>query len=262
MKLLVLLAACAFIEANYIEHHFDNSTSNDRIVGAGDIDISNTPWQVSIHNASKYHCGGAIISKDWIITSAKCMSQPKNLYTVRVGSTYYNSGGAIYNVADIIKHENFKTNAKGLSSDDIALVRLNTSIIFTASQKIIPLCNIDEVVPMGKPVQVSGWGGTVPSNLRILQSYLANVLRKINCNSTHSTRGGLYDHQSCIGPENGQSGACPKDAGGPVVYGSSIFNKYLVGVISWSEGCGKPNLPAIFTDVGAYRFWIKRHTGV
>ncbi|KAJ3660289.1 hypothetical protein Zmor_004744 [Zophobas morio] len=43
-----------------------------RIIGGGDIDISQVPWQVSVQFYGAHICGGAILSQTWVITAAHC----------------------------------------------------------------------------------------------------------------------------------------------------------------------------------------------
>lgn len=43
-----------------------------KIVGGVDIDIREAPYQVSLQYFGAHICGGAIISKDYVITAAHC----------------------------------------------------------------------------------------------------------------------------------------------------------------------------------------------
>jgi secreted trypsin-like serine protease len=48
---------------------------------------------------------------------------------------------------------------------------------------------------------------------------------------------------------------CRGDSGGPLVRkvgGRDV----LVGVVSWSMGCGFKDYPSVFTDAGSYAQWI------
>lgn len=54
------------------------------------------------------------------------------------------------------------------------------------------------------------------------------------------------------------------DSGGPLVtYGSqSADDAVLVGVVSWGYGCGKPDLPGVYSRVSMARDWINEKTGL
>jgi secreted trypsin-like serine protease len=48
---------------------------------------------------------------------------------------------------------------------------------------------------------------------------------------------------------------CRGDSGGPLVR-KVRGRDVLVGVVSWSMGCGYKDYPSVFTDVGSYARWI------
>ena len=49
--------------------------------------------------------------------------------------------------------------------------------------------------------------------------------------------------------------SCRGDSGGPMVRGAGAAEE-LIGLTSWSRGCGYKDYPSVYTDITKYRRWI------
>lgn len=56
----------------------------------------------------------------------------------------------------------------------------------------------------------------------------------------------------CARATNPSRDACQGDSGGPLV-----ANGYLIGIVSWGEGCANTLYPGVYTRVSEYDDWIR-----
>lgn len=64
----------------------------------------------------------------------------------------------------------------------------------------------------------------------------------------------------CAGLAAGGKDSCQGDSGGPMMlpmYENGKFPFYQIGIVSYSDGCARPNVPAVYTNVRNYVQWIK-----
>ncbi|XP_016922705.2 trypsin-3-like isoform X2 [Apis cerana] len=126
-----------------------------RIIGGHNASINDYPYQVSIHYMGKHHCGGSIISENWLLTAAHCIYGLIPIkFKIRVGSTY-NNNGIEYNIRNIILHENYNTRTFDY---DAALIMLSTPLKISSTTKPITLAQSTTSVETGKNAVVTGWG--------------------------------------------------------------------------------------------------------
>ena len=51
------------------------------------------------------------------------------------------------------------------------------------------------------------------------------------------------------------------DSGGPLVYKNDEVNKFEeVGIVSWGQGCARPNYPGVYADTIFFLNWINDHS--
>ncbi|MFG3042525.1 trypsin-like serine protease [Streptomyces sp. NPDC048330] len=118
---------------------------------------------------------------------------------------------------------------------------------------MIPPADLPDV-PVGAAT-VLGWGSTTGEGgpmSNTLQSATTTVQSKASC----ERRDSKYDAATELcGYDGGKTAICGGDSGGPL-----LRDGRLIGINSKSWlGC---NTVSFYTNVGAYRAWIKEKTGV
>jgi secreted trypsin-like serine protease len=237
---------------------------NRRIVGPGaqKAPADQFRYQVAIVFSNAFTpymgqiCGGTVINPSWVLTAAHCFnadSQPGD-FQVYTGSAKLSSGGQLVDLVNIYRHKDFNPKTMG---NDIALLHLAKPL--DVSFAITPLPQEKQnLINTGKLVVASGWGATVEGGLQKPDSLLFNMLKVVSpqqCNAPESYGGVITEQMLCAG--DGVNDSCQGDSGGPLVVKDKA-TRYLAGVVSWGEGCGRPKKYGVYTKVSAYSQWINQ----
>jgi len=103
---------------------------------------------------------------------------------------------------------------------------------------------------------VSGWGAPSSGQWLSEQLYEKEVtIEYLNdCKYLYQGIGDpVTDRMLCASSTNG--GPCQGDTGDPLVYDNT-----LIGMMSWSFGCGEGKFPAVYTDVTQFGPWLGNTT--
>uniref|UniRef100_W8CDY6 Serine protease SP24D n=1 Tax=Ceratitis capitata TaxID=7213 RepID=W8CDY6_CERCA len=227
-----------------------------RIVGGENAVEGAFPYQVSLRFSGSHICGASIISRQYVISAAHCVGDEDDdgnyfvyaasYFSIRAGTTQRLMGGVVVQVTNIVVNENY-----GNFLHDLALLRLETPLIYSNNIKAIPLATTE--VPTGGSVIISGWGAlsTTGSSPTKLQWNTARALSRLQC---LSSIGVASNALLCLGHE-ANNGACFGDSGGPAAY-----NGELVGVASFVvSGCGSTN-PDGYAKISAHVDWIQENS--
>ncbi|XP_066299765.1 trypsin-1-like [Branchiostoma lanceolatum] len=234
--------------------------TGNKIVGGETVNKGSFPWQVSLQVGSKHFCGGTLVSQNLVITAAHCIIDvgSRSIRAV-VGEHDINKpeSKAIAKVRNIIVYPQY--NAKTLEND-IALLKLDFPV--PLNDYIQPICLPEPGMqtPAGTVVTTTGWGaltfgGDITS---ILHQVDAQVVGDEECREMISgyINFPIFETSMCTRPQDTVVDACQGDSGGPVVVFPSDGPAYLVGIASWSIGCGKPDIAGVNTEVSYFVPWI------
>jgi secreted trypsin-like serine protease len=237
-----------------------------KIVGGKVAPAGAYPWQVSLGiswAADPYRahfCGGSVYSMTWIVTAAHCVedTSPKDVI-VSAGTNVLGKGGARRNVKRIIVKSDYNS---GTMDNDVALIELIDPLVLGENVKAVQLVGpADEptgVIPKA-PVTVVGWGATVEGGekVRDLRYVEVPVLDRTTCNRPLVYDNAITDNMLCAGVLAGGQDSCQGDSGGPLTINTTVDPR-LAGIVSWGEGCARPNRPGVYTRVAKYTAWIEK----
>ncbi|XP_071977976.1 serine protease 33-like [Engystomops pustulosus] len=156
------------------------------------------------------------------------------------------------------------------TSGDLALLELASPVTYNYNIQPICLPSPEQTFPDGMMCWVTGWGDTAEGvplafpyvlqevELPLINASACDAMFKAVYNITNATAI-VQDDMICAGYREGQKDGCQGDSGGPLAcqLGSSWF---LVGVVSWGDGCARPGEPGVYTKVSSFSSWIREIT--
>lgn len=243
-----VIIVVTIISAKRIKH-LNKNPIQERIIGGSTAEEGLAPYQVSLQGMWGHSCGGAIIDKNWIITASHCV-QYREFEDVRVftGTQDLTKPGVFYYVDRIYVHCNYDYPPM---HNDIALLHLNSSIVFNEKTQAIPLPTMP--LKEGDDVLLTGWGseelwGNSPERLKKVElKYMPHE----RCKAALNNDPDLDVGHMCTFTKIGE-GACHGDSGGPLV-----SNGKLVGVVNWGYPCAV-GYPDAHASPLFYLDWIRK----
>ncbi|KAL2806569.1 ovochymase-2 isoform 2 precursor, partial [Daubentonia madagascariensis] len=247
-----------------------------RILGGSQVEKGSYPWQVSLKQRQKHVCGGTIISPQWVITAAHCVSHRNIMSTLNVTAGEHDLSQTepeeqTLTIESVIIHPHF--SAKKPMDYDIALLKMAGAFQF--GRFVGPMCLPEpgERFEAGFICTTAGWGrlgedGVLP---QVLQEVNLPILTQKECMAALSSLKQFISGKTflCTGFPEGGRDACQGDSGGSLMCRNKKGAWTLAGVTSWGLGCGRgwrnnmqqsdPGSPGIFTDLSKVLPWIHEH---
>ncbi|XP_060656722.1 trypsin eta [Drosophila nasuta] len=239
----------------------DSSYSQDvesRIIGGEVTSTYYVPYQVSLRrrtsssSAYAHTCGGCLISDRAILTAAHCVYNRLAENFLIVAGTEVRSGmdgGVVARAEKLLPHEQYNAS---ITDNDIALIFVSPPFPVGTHQKIATIQVAKERPVAGAVATVSGWGTTTEGGLASmqLQQVQVSLVDNAECQAPYTWRP-ITDGMLCAAVPGGGKDACQGDSGGPLV-----VDNQLLGIVSWGEGCARPDYPGVYAAVPHYQSWI------
>ncbi|KAM9318645.1 transmembrane protease serine 2-like [Pholidichthys leucotaenia] len=240
--------------------------NSSRASGGSPASLGSWPWQVSLQVGGSHHCGGAVISPYWILTSAHCVTRFSSPGDWSVYAGIVDPSRSLFNpaytVSHIVAHEGYNSLTR---SNDIALMRLSKALDNTASGNIGPVClpNINLNISALQKSWATYFGFTDDaSGSSHLMEAQASLIDSTECNSSSHYSGRISQDMICAKETETGTSTCHADSGGPLV---SLMDGiwWLIGESIWRDHCTRENLPGVYGNVSYFLDWIywqmKRH---
>ncbi|KAL6097858.1 tmprss7 [Pungitius sinensis] len=235
----------------------------ERIVGGDNSVEGEWPWQVSLHFSGNLYCAASVLSSDWLVSAAHCFSKERlsdpRYWSAHLGMLTQGSAKHVAEIQRIVVHEYYNEYTFDY---DIALLQLKKPWPPSLSPLVQPVClpPSSHAVTDRHRCVVTGWGyrheddKVLPS---VLQKADVSIVSQTDCKKS---LGPVSSRMLCAGVPSGERDACRGDSGGPLSCQAPGGGRwFLIGIVSWGSGCGRPNLPGVYTRVNKFTSWIYSH---
>ncbi|KAM9385842.1 transmembrane protease serine 9-like [Pholidichthys leucotaenia] len=227
---------------------YGQNAFGSKIIHGKKVSENSMLFMASVQNVKGHHCGGFLVSEDFVITAAHCNDPGLNkvvLGTHDLRKSLKTERG----IAKKCIHPNFTNVGKG---NDIMLLKLSSKIKQSNTIKYAQLGTADTHVIKNEKCIVAGWGLTKSKGdtVKEMRQVEVSVISEQQCKKKWRN---LPEGTLCAGGFETDKGFCQGDSGGPLVCDGKA-----VGIVSFNNRgkCDYPDYPNVYVDISKYLGWI------
>ncbi|SDD29382.1 Secreted trypsin-like serine protease [Actinokineospora iranica] len=212
-----------------------------QVVGGTRAAQGEFPWMVRLSMG----CGGSMYTDTLVLTAAHCVNSTGNnsSITATYGTVDLQDPNRVTRTSNYVyRNPGYSTSAGG----DWALIRLSSPITGAAKLPLATSTAYDNGT-----FAVMGWGSATEGGAQ--QRYLLKAevpfVPDSTCQQAYPSMKTAVE--ICAGYPQGGVDTCQGDSGGPMVRRDSAGNWVQVGIVSYGQGCARPNFPGVYAQVSA-----------
>jgi secreted trypsin-like serine protease len=199
------------------------------------------PWMVHLSMG----CGGALYSNQIVLTAAHCVggTGQDTSITALLGSNDLNDPNAILVDSTYV----YSGPDSGGQTADWALIKLATPVDLPT----LPIATTPDYD--NGTFTVAGWGATSEGGSGSDQLMKAEVPFVDDSQCSQAYPNLVADEEICAGFwDEGGVDTCQGDSGGPMFRPDASGAWIQIGIVSWGNGCARPQFPGVYSQVSFF----------